>query len=243
MTPTRLLAAAVVLLIAGGIGAFVAYDQFLRGDRAAELTLPSAQPSATATGGASAAPEGALDAASAGGDWIVASGEAGYRVREQLASLPAESDAVGRTTAVTGSVTLAAAGETVQLTAATIDVDTTSIVSDESRRDDRMRSQGLETDRFPTAGFVLTSPVEIPATAFDGEIVDVTLAGDLTLHGVTRAVSIPAKAQVSGETISVQGSISFPLSDFDIVAPNIGGFIVSIADSGVLEFVVTLARG
>ena len=31
-------------------------------------------------------------------------------------------------------------------------------------------------------------------------------------------------------------------SDFGIVAPNIGGFIVSIADEGALEFVVVLGR-
>ena len=40
-----------------------------------------------------------------------AGSEAGYRVREQLANLPAESDAVGRTSDVTGSITLEAAGE------------------------------------------------------------------------------------------------------------------------------------
>jgi len=38
--------------------------------------------------------------------------------------------------------------------------------------------------------------------------------------------------------IQVQGSITFPLSDFAIQAPNIGGFIISIADEGTLEFVV-----
>lgn len=251
MTSTRLIAVLVAVLAVGGIGAYIAYDQFLRGDSAPELTLPSAAPSASAgasatasaDGGASEAPAGDLDPSSAVGDWTVVSGEAGYRVREQLASLPAESDAVGRTPDVSGSVTLAASGESVQLTAATIDVDTTTIVSDENRRDDRMRSQGLETDRFPTAGFVLTSPVDIPAVAFDGEIVDVLLSGDLTLHGVTKMVEIPSKAQVSGATIAVQGSVSFSLSDFDIVAPNVGGFIVSIADTGTLEFVVTLARG
>jgi hypothetical protein len=35
--------------------------------------------------------------------------------------------------------------------------------------------------------------------------------------------------------------VTFPLSDFDIVAPNVGGFIVSIADEGALEFLVAFA--
>ena len=38
------------------------------------------------------------------------------------------------------------------------------------------------------------------------------------------------------------GSITFPLSDYGIVAPNIGGFIVSIADDGTLEFLVIFSR-
>jgi len=36
--------------------------------------------------------------------------------------------------------------------------------------------------------------------------------------------------------------VTFPLSDYDITAPNIGGFIVSIADKGALEFLVTFAK-
>jgi len=37
-------------------------------------------------------------------------------------------------------------------------------------------------------------------------------------------------------------AISFPLADFSIVAPNVGGFIVSIADQGALEFVVVFEK-
>jgi polyisoprenoid-binding protein YceI len=70
----------------------------------------------------------------------------------------------------------------------------------------------------------------------------VTLVGDLTIHGVTKSVSIPAEAQLTGGTIQVAGSITFPLSDYSMTAPNIGGFIVSIADQGTLEFVVVFAR-
>ncbi len=123
------------------------------------------------------------------GTWTVAEGsEAGYRVREQLANLPAESDAVGRTSDVTGSITVVTAGDAAQLTAGTIEVDTTTIASDEGRRDNRMRNEGLETDAFPTATFTITAPVDIPAGALAGAVTDVTLTGDLTLHGVTKAV-------------------------------------------------------
>ena len=168
---------------------------------------------------------------------------AGYRVREQLANLPAESDAVGRTDKVTGSITVGTSGGTTTLTDGALTVDTTSISSDKPMRDNRLRNEGLQTDSFPTATFKLTAPVEVPAAALSGTASDVTLTGDLTLHGVTKSVSIPAKAQLVNGTISVAGSLAFPLSDYSMTAPNIGGFIVSIADTGTLEFLVNFTKG
>ena len=56
-------------------------------------------------------------------------------------------------------------------------------------------------------------------------------------------MSIPAQAQLVDGTIQVAGSITFPLADFDIVAPNVGGFILSIADEGTLEFQVNFTKG
>ena len=75
-----------------------------------------------------------------------------------------------------------------------------------------------------------------------GTASDITLTGDLSVHGVTKSVQIPAKAQLANGTIQVAGSLTFPLSDYGIVAPNIGGFVVSIADDGTLEFLVNFTK-
>jgi polyisoprenoid-binding protein YceI len=237
MGRTRLLLILAAFVVAVGIGGFLVYDQILRGDSTAALSLP----------GASTPPGSALPAASfdgvVAGTWSVAGGsQAGYRVREQLANLPAQSDAVGRTDKVTGSITLATSGATTTLTAGSLSVDTTSITSDKSMRDTRLRTQGLETDAFPTATFKLAKPVQVPAAALSGTATAITLTGDLTLHGVTRRVDIPAQAQLVGGRIQVAGSIAFPLSDYSIVAPNVGGTIISIADTGALEFLVTFTK-
>ncbi len=252
MTQSRILAAIVALLVVA-VGAYVAYDQVLRGDSAPPLAFPSA----SAAAGASTAPSAAASAdpaesqtpaASFDGDvagtWTVTTGtEAGYRVREQLAQFDAETDAVGRTNDVTGSITLSSDGTTATLTEGTITVDTTTLTSDEDRRDNRLRSEGLQTDEFPTATFTLTQPIEVPAAALAGTATDITLVGDLNLHGVTKSVEIPAQAKLADGTVQVLGSVTFPLSDYDIEAPNIGGFIVSIADQGALEFVAVFAKG
>lgn len=239
---------ALVAILAIGAGGYLAYDQVLRGDDVAPLALPSAavaSPSAAAPSdaAASAAPSTAAADGVVAGTWTVTTGsEAGYRVREQLANLPAESDAIGRTSDVAGSITVVEAGDGAQLTAGDISIDTTTIASDESRRDNRMRSEGLQTDQFPTASFTLTQPVDIPDTAIAGTAADVTLVGDLTLHGVTKSVEVPAQAVLANGEIQVAGSLSFPLADFQITPPNVGGFVVSIADEGALEFLVLFAK-
>jgi len=252
---TALLGGLAVLLLAVG-GAALAWTLFLRGDDVAPLALPSTAPAASAAaGGATAAPgasagvslapgsAGAVGAASLPGSWTIAQGSVvGYRVRERLASLSADSDAVGRTNSITGAATIAAAGGAMSLTDASFTVDMTSLASDRPMRDNRLRRDGIETDVYPTSTFKLTQPVALPADATSGTPFDVTLHGDLTLHGVTKTVDIPAKAQLNGSQIQVVGSLSFPFSDYQINAPNIGGF-VAVQNQGTLEFQVNLAKG
>jgi len=253
VTRSRLIALSALALVAIAVGGFIAYDQVLRGDSVAALTLPAATPAAVATNDAtgSEAPASATAAASGApvsasgvaGTWNVASGsQAGYRVRERLANLSAESDAVGRTENVTGSISVEANGDGARLTGGTLTVDTTTIASDENRRDNRLRTEGLQTDQYPTATFRVTQPVDVPAAALAGTATDITLTGDLTLHGVTKSVQIPAQAQLVGDTMQVAGSLAFPLSYFQISPPNVGGFILSIADNGTLEFLVSFQK-
>lgn len=248
----------LVVLVLGLAGGGAAWLLFLRGDNVAPLALPSAKPSVAA--GASALPVsgsidpsaatpslatasgGAVDAAAIAGTWTIgAESVIGYRVRERLANLSADSDAVGRTDRITGSATITASGTALAVTAADFSVDMTTITSDRSMRDNRLRTDGIQTDSFPTSTFTLTKPVAVPAEATSGAQVDVNLHGDLTLHGVTKTVDIPAKAQLGAGVIQIAGSLAFPFSDFGINPPNVGGF-VTVEDNGTLEFLVNLSK-
>ena len=133
----------------------------------------------------------------------------GYRVQEKFGGDLVESTATGRTTDVTGSMTIT--GTTVP--EVRIEANLAALRSDRDRRDNALKTRGLQTDQFPTATFRITEPVEVPTAALSGTPSDVTLVGDLTLHGVTRSVEIPAQAQLADGRIQVAGSITFPLSD------------------------------
>ncbi len=256
MNRPRWIAGLLIVLALAVVGAYVAYDQVLRGDSVEPLGFSTPSPSgATATGGpgsssatasgntASLTPGDSVTADALAGNWTVGSGsEAGYRVREKLASLPAQSDAVGRTSSITGSATIVVAGSSVRVTAASFQADLTTLTSDRSMRDQRIHSIGLESDRFPTGKFTLTSPLDVPAGALTGAIVDVTLTGDLELHGVTKSVTIAAQARHSGDRLEVVGSLTFPFADFGMTPPSIGNF-VSVESDATLEFRISLAKG
>jgi polyisoprenoid-binding protein YceI len=175
------------------------------------------------------------------GTWTVAGGEAGYRVREKLASLPAQSDAVGRTSAITGQVTISEQGGAYRASDANFTVDVSKLKSNEDRRDNKIRTIGLETDKYPQATFAVAGPIAIPKDAVDGKIVTVQAEGDMTLHGVTKKVSIPLQVQRNGNEIRIVGNYDFAWDDFGMTAPSVPPF-VSVTGNPKLEFDVKLSK-
>jgi len=234
----RTLIAAVVagLLTLGAAGVGVAYLVVFAGSSPQKLALSSPTPTVGSSSTASAS------VGLGAGTWTVASGSvAGYRVREQLASLSAPSDAVGRTSSISGSVTISQSGTSYTVAAATITVNVNTLTSDRSMRDQRIHQMGLESDRYPTATFVLTTPITLPAEATSGQAVSVSATGQLTIHGVTRTVTIPMQARLNGTQVEIAGSITFPFSQFGMTPPSIGGF-VTVQDNATMEFDLKFAQ-
>ncbi len=206
------------------------------------LVLPTSAPQKLAIGASSSASSTPVASGQAAGSWTVAKNSlAGYRVREQLAFVGAPSDAVGRTSSITGSLSLAQTPSGYSVSAASFTVDVSTLTSDRSMRDQRIHSIGLQSDRYPTATFKLTSPINLPASAANGQTVQVSAVGDLTIHGSTQAVTIPMQAKLTGSQIEVAGSITFPFSQFGMTPPNIGGF-VSVQNNATMEFQLFFQR-
>ena len=225
-----LLGIAGVAVVAAGL--FV-YFGVLSNDSPAEFSLEKGSTENTAA----APPAGEL-----AGTWTVAGGsQAGYRVREKLASLPAPSDAVGRTTAITGQVVIADDGGAYRAKNATFTVDVSQLQSNEAKRDNKIRTIGLETGKYPQATFAAAGPINIPADAVDGKVVTVQADGEIMLHGVTKKVSIPLQVQRNGNQIRIVGNYDFSWSDFGMTAPSVPPF-VSVTGSPKLEFDVMMSK-
>src|SRR6185369_3825462 len=106
--------------------------------------------------------------------------------------------------------------------------------SDDQRRDGQLRNQAIETSQFPTATFTLSQPIDLGSVPADGASFDVTATGDLKLHGVTKSISIPLHAVLSGDVVTVTGSVEIQFADFSIQRPS-SFFVLSIEDHGILE--------
>lgn len=220
-----------VVLVAGiALGAFL----LLRDDAPEEASIDDAGQTLDGEG---------LEAASVddiAGTWQVTAGPgttdetstfAGYRIDEELGGGIGAQTAAGRTGDVTGSVTIADG----EVTEASFEVDMSTLRSDDERRDGQLKGRGLETDAFPTAGFELTEPVALPADAVAGDQLTFSAPGELTLHGVTRPVTIELQADLREGLIAIVGDAPIVLADYEISPPT-GGFVVSVADQGSLEF-------
>lgn len=244
---------AVVAILAVTLGAFWYF--VLRSDAPDQVSLGAAVGSlstataTTATGGAtggttatataSGGSETVSETEGLAGTWSVSSsGETfvGYRVNEELARV-GFTTAVGRTSGVTAAVVLS----DTQLESATIEADLTKLASDSNMRDGQLRNQAIETSKFPTATFVVTEAMDLPAGLESGEAVASTLKGELTLHGVTNTVEIPAEAQYVDGNLVVIGSLPIVFEDYDIGQPQ-GASVLSIEDNGIMEFQLILSR-
>jgi polyisoprenoid-binding protein YceI len=166
------------------------------------------------------------------GTWTLAADSesfVGYRVQEELAGFGTFT-AVGRTQGVEATMEFDGSAITdVQVTA-----DLTGLTSDNSMRDGQLKRQGLQTDTYPTATFVLTQPIELDGVPEDGETVEATAVGDLTLHGVTRSISIPVEGQFTNGYAAIVGTLDINFADYGIEKPT-SARVLSIEDRGVME--------
>lgn len=231
--------AALVVIVAVG-GAF--WYLFLRDDAPEKVSLAGALSSLSPTAapaGATVVPTPAPVMDGLNGDWQVDStvdSFVGYRVKEELATV-GFATAVGRTKDVTGAFVV----ENNVATSGSIEAQLSTLQSDQDFRDNALRTQSIETNKFPTATFKMTGQVTLPASLAAGQSLTTTLVGDLTLHGVTKAVEIPVETTITGEHLVVVGSIDILFSDYNIAKPN-AQRVLSVEDHGVMELQLFFKR-
>jgi polyisoprenoid-binding protein YceI len=226
---------AAMALVAGG--AYVYYFSGLR-SAPAELGL-TATPTATATT-TPATPSAGLT-----GKWEVAPGSvAGYRVKELFAGQSSKHEAVARTSTVSGSLTATGDSTGYEVGALTFTVGLADLHSVDSvagrnvTQRDGVVSRQLDIQQFPNATFTATSG-SVPSAVTNGQV-DVTVSGQLTIHGVTKDVTVNAKAQLVGDKAEIAGSTSIDMTDYGVSPPQVG--FVTVDSAVLIEFDIFMTK-
>lgn len=204
----------------------------------ADQTTTPASDETTTTAGATSGVEGTWEVDTSIGEFSFEESTAsfaGFRVNEELSGI-GSAVAVGRTPLVAGTIVIA--GTT--LAEAVIEADLSGIVTNESRRDRRVK-QAVGTSEFPVATFVLTEPIDLGPGAADGEPVTADAVGELTIKGITQPVVIPIEAVLVDDLIVVVGSIDLVFADFDVEVPS-APVVLSAEDHGIMEMQLFFKR-
>lgn len=106
-------------------------------------------------------------------------------------------------------------------------------------RDANARVLVFETGKYPTA--TLTGTLPLPGDLATLERGTATFSGELTLHGVIRALSFPVALERSGNSVSAEASFPVSLSAYGMKRPSLFGLLVDDALTVDVALSVTLA--
>jgi polyisoprenoid-binding protein YceI len=209
-------------------------------------TAPSVNPTATTAGvaatstpasGSTATQSPSLPAGEILFNLVADKSSADYRVREQLARLALPSDAVGKTSQISGSVVVKPDG-TIDSSLSKFTVDLSTLASDSGMRDGFVGRSILQTGQYPTAVFVPTKVTGLAWPLPQSGQLSFKVTGDLTVKDVTKPVTWDVTGSIKNGVASGTAATTFTFEDFNLNQPSVP-VVLSIQDHITLE--VTLA--
>jgi hypothetical protein len=242
-----LLVGVAVMLLGGDAPAEVAIDDAVAGiDDQATDDQAMADDGDPAGQEAETTPDGSDAADDADGTWMVdtdlepfdlatSSGSfVGYRIDEELANVGA-TQAVGRTPAVTGGLTV----DGTSVTDAVVEGELRELRSDRPQRDGRVAA-ALEAETNPVVRFT-AEPFELPGPLADGDRVEVEVPGTIEAAGGSSEVVALVTAQRVGDVVVATGALDLPLADVGVTAPS-AAIVLGVADTATIEWQLYLTR-
>ncbi len=132
----------------------------------------------------------------------------------------------GKTRDVTGTIVADPSSPATASVLITINVD--SLDTGAGLRNKEMRERYLETTKFGVATFRSVS-VTGPASIAPNQPTDINVTGDLTLHGVTKRMTIPVRVVLIADSrIHATTTFKIHMPDFGITVPH--NILVTVND-------------
>jgi polyisoprenoid-binding protein YceI len=108
-------------------------------------------------------------------------------------------------------------------------VETSSVFTDQQKQiiDKELREIVLQPAQYPDIVFRST---QVSGKKSGADQYDLNITGDLTLHGVTRPITIPTKITLTGNELRAVGEFSIERSDFKVKATSAVHGLVRVRD-------------
>jgi polyisoprenoid-binding protein YceI len=94
-----------------------------------------------------------------------------------------------------------------------------------SQRDDYIRNNRLESNKYPFAEFTATGVEGLPARYTEGQDVPLRIAGNMTIREIARPVSFDGQARLEGNTLTGTITARFPMTAFGVEPPTALGSV------------------
>lgn len=103
----------------------------------------------------------------------------------------------------------------------------------------KMHEEVLESDSY--SNIVFASSHGSASKTGEGQYW-VAISGELTLHGITHALTVPARVSLNGDTLKAAGEFSVLLSDYEIRPVSAVGGAVKLKDEIKLSFAISARK-
>ncbi len=113
-------------------------------------------------------------------------------------------------------------------------LDKESSENDRAKIFDAMHKEVIESEKFQKITFRSVSVSDLKP-AGEGNY-SLTLNGDLTLHGVTKRIAVPATASITPEQVRAVGKYTLKQTDYGIKIYSAGGGTVKVKNEVVVNF-------
>jgi hypothetical protein len=248
----KMLAAAALLAIVGAVGTIT----YINHTRPQDLGLASPAPRSPAP---SPSPEDPLVAACRPpatpqtatlitGLWLVQPGSiAGYRAHEKFAEITSPHDAVARTEHLSGWLLVGGTDGAPAIEGGCVAVDVRTLVSVDTLPGFDLRDRDKISRDFLSAyshPFVVFKPYAAPLklNASSSAVQRVSLAGDLTIQGVTFPATFRLDARLKSGTVTVAGQTTVNAPKWGVEVPREAGGFVRVNPDIILEVSLILLK-
>jgi polyisoprenoid-binding protein YceI len=164
-----------------------------------------------------------------------------YKARETLANIGSPTEAVGKTSQVSGSIAFTTTGA-IDSSASKITIDLSTLQSDKSQRDNYIKRNSLNTDQFPDAVFVPTVVQGLSWPLPTSGQATFKLTGNLTVHGQTSPTTWDVTATFGPQQIKGTATTTVKFEDFGMKPPSTM-LVLSVEDNLTLELDFVFTHG